>query len=60
LNDGPFTSGFAKESPSRVGKWLGWQIIRAYMENNELGLEAMFAEKDSQKILQLSKYKPGK
>ena len=60
LNDGPFTSGFAKESPSRVGKWLGWQIIRAYMENNELGLEAMFAEKDSQKILRLSKYKPGK
>ncbi len=60
LNEGPFTSGFAKESPARVGKWLGWQIVRAYMKENQIKLSELFALKDAQAILRDSKYKPTK
>ena len=59
LNDGPFTAAFNKESPARVGEWFGWKIVRAFMkENPEVSLSDLMKEKDAQKILKLSKYKP--
>lgn len=61
LNDAPFTSTFSKNSPPRVGHYIGWQIVRHCMKNNpEYTLDDLFAEINSQKILQLSKYKPQK
>jgi gliding motility-associated lipoprotein GldB len=57
--EGPFTAGFAKESPARTGVWLGWQIVRRYMaHHSEITLEQLMSETDAQKILTLSKYKP--
>jgi hypothetical protein len=59
--DGPFTSGFGKESAPRPAMWMGWQIVRAYMnENRDISIKSMLLEPDSKKILQLSKYKPKK
>lgn len=61
MADGPFTAEFSRESPARLGEWIGWQIVRRYMANNdEVTLPALLAEKDAQKILTLSKYKPEK
>ncbi|MFH1296309.1 MAG: hypothetical protein ABIJ04_03440 [Bacteroidota bacterium] len=61
LADGPFTADFSSESPPRLGEYLGWQIIKAYMEQNpEVSLEELIHEPDSQKILSESKYKPRK
>ena len=61
LADGPFTADFSTESPPRLGEYLGWQIIRAYMEQNqEVTLKELIHETDSQKILSESKYKPRK
>ncbi len=57
--DGPFTSVFSRESPSRIGCWIGWQIVRAFMNNNKnTTLNELINEKDAQKILSKSKYKP--
>lgn len=57
-NDGPFTVDLAKESPSRMGIYIGWQIVRAYMENQEtINLEKLMAT-DAEEILNKSKYKP--
>ncbi|MBI3502840.1 MAG: gliding motility lipoprotein GldB [Bacteroidetes bacterium] len=57
--EGPFTTGFVKESPARTGAWLGWKIVRRYMEvNPKISLEELMKENDAQKILSLSKYKP--
>jgi hypothetical protein len=48
-----------KESPGKVGAWLGWQIINAYMkENPNTTLHQLIDLKDGQKILTSSKYKP--
>ncbi|MBI4947737.1 MAG: gliding motility lipoprotein GldB [Bacteroidetes bacterium] len=57
--EGPFTTGFAKESPARTAVWTGWQIVRKYMNSHpEVSLEQLMNENDPQKILTLSKYKP--
>src|SRR6188474_1789652 len=34
INDGPTTQGLPEESPAKLGAWLGWQIIKAYVKNN--------------------------
>ena len=57
--DGPFTGSISKECPPRIAMWLGWQIVKSYMEHNsKVTLEDLMNEKDPQKILAKSKYKP--
>ncbi len=59
VEDGPTTNGMPKESPGKVGAWLGWQIVDAYMkENPNTTLRQLVNIKDGQKILTASKYKP--
>ncbi len=58
-NEGPFTPGFNKESPSRTGRWIGWMIVRKFMqENPEITLEQLMDEHDPNRILKDSHYKP--
>ena len=58
-SDGPFTRAISKECPPRVAMWLGQQIVKSYMEHNsDVTLEDLMNEKDAQKILSKSKYKP--
>lgn len=59
---GPYSKFYLEidnESPGRVGQWLGWQIVRSYMENNEVTLQKMLAM-DAKQIFDNSKYKPKK
>ena len=65
INDGPFTIYFhTKEStqddaPSRVGAWIGWQIIKSYAkEHPEIALQELMKNTDSKTILENSGYKP--
>lgn len=61
LADGPYTMEFSKDSPPRLGEWIGLQLIRSYMQKNpEITLQMMMQETDAQKILTLSGYKPEK
>jgi len=61
LADGPFTADFSAESPPRLGEYLGWQIVRGYMERHPgVTLDELIHETDTQKILTGSKYKPRK
>lgn len=61
FSDGPFTSSFGKESPPRIAIWVGWQIVRSYMnETPAADIRSLLRESDAQKILQKSKYKPKK
>lgn len=45
------------ESPGRIGQYLGWQIVRAFMENNELTVAQML-NIPAEEILKKSNYKP--
>lgn len=35
LNDGPFTIGLDQASPSRMGQFLGWKMVKGYMKQND-------------------------
>ena len=56
----PFTNGLSQEdSPGRIGVFIGWRIVSAYLEKNEdITLQGLMSETDAQKILQLSGYRP--
>lgn len=61
LKEAPNTSGLPSESAPLLGAWMGWQIVRAYMEKNiELALPDLMNEPDKSGriILEKSKYKP--
>jgi len=59
IQDGPFTTGFSNESPSRLGVYIGWQILNSYAYRHpKVSLEQLLQLTDSQKILQESGYKP--
>jgi hypothetical protein len=59
IQDGPFTTGFSNDSPSRLGIFIGWQIVNQFLENNpDVIMEQMLKMKDSQTILQRSGYRP--
>ncbi len=60
MTDGPFTASFSQESPSRTGAWLGWQIVKSYMKNNDSMIAGLMANANSQEILEKSGYKPKK
>jgi uncharacterized protein YjaZ len=57
--EGPFTSAISKECPPRIAMWVGWQIVRSYMNRNEkVSLEELMRTSDAQIILSKAKYKP--
>ena len=47
------------ESPGRVGRYIGWQIVRSYMENNSVTVPQLLI-KSADEIFKDSKYKPRK
>ena len=59
INQAPFVAGIPKDSPGRLGQWVGWQIIRKYMqENPEVTILELMENQNAQDILAKSKYKP--
>ncbi|MES2863518.1 MAG: gliding motility lipoprotein GldB [Bacteroidota bacterium] len=62
IEDGPFTKFYLdidRESPGRVGQWLGWQIVKSYMENNNVTLDQLLKTEPTI-IFNKSGYKPKK
>ena len=62
INPAPFSKFYLEidnESPGRVGTWLGWQIVRSYMNNNDVPLEKML-KMNAKELFEKSKYKPKK
>lgn len=48
-----------KTCPGRVGQWVGLQIVRKYVaEHPEVSLARLMAEKDAQRLLNESHYRP--
>jgi uncharacterized protein YjaZ len=45
------------ESPGRLGRYIGWQIIKAFMDNNAIGLKQMLTMPEEE-IFKKSNYKP--
>lgn len=48
------------ESPGRIGQYIGWQIVRSFMENNPKVTVQQLIKMDAKTIFEQSKYKPKK
>ncbi len=62
INPAPFSKFYLEidnDSPGMVGKYIGWQIIRSFMENNNSNIQDLFNLSDEE-LFNKSKYKPKK
>ncbi len=48
-----------KESPGRIGRYMGWQIVNSFMDNNDIDLLQLLSL-PADEIFKRSKYKPRK
>ncbi len=62
INPAPFSKFYLEidnESPGQVGAWIGWQIVRSYMKNNDVSIENLL-KMNAKELFEKSKYKPKK
>ncbi len=63
INPAPFSKfyleGIDANSPGRLGQYIGWQIVRAYMAQNDVSLKDMLIT-SAEEIFNNSKFKPRK
>jgi len=63
IEPAPFSKFYLEidnETPGKVGQWIGWQIVRSYMEKNpDTALEKLF-ETPAMELFNQSNYKPAK
>lgn len=62
ITNAPFSKFYLKEdskSPGRIGQRIGWQIVRSFMEKNDVSLQTLLSM-DEEEIFKKSKYKPRK
>ena len=62
INEAPFSKFYLEldaESPDRIGQYMGWQIVRSYMDNNEVNFMDML-KLNADEIFNKSKFKPRK
>lgn len=41
INEGPFTPGLPEKGPDRLGQYLGWRMVKQYVEKNGIQLEKL-------------------
>lgn len=55
----PNSPGMPPEAPGRTANWIGWQIVKKYMETfPETTMAELIELRDAQRILDDSRYKP--
>lgn len=62
LYPGPFTKFYLEldnESPDRLGQYIGWQMVRKYMEETDASLRQLLVT-DAETIFREANYKPRK
>lgn len=62
ISPAPFSKFYLEidnESPGMLGRYLGWKIVRAYMEKNNTDIQQLM-HIDADEIFKNSKYKPKK
>lgn len=60
VNDGPTSTGMPAESPGNIGSWIGWQLVRKYMDAHpeKKWTDVLKGQIESQTFLRESGYKP--
>lgn len=58
ISDAPRTNAFGEGSAPRTCDYIGWQIVKKYMAHGNITVNQLFADTESQKILELSGWRP--
>jgi len=59
IQPSPTSPGMPEIAPGRTANYVGWQIVNAYMKrNSDTTLEELIQLRDSQEIMDKSRYKP--
>ena len=60
INPSPSSPGMPDAAPGRTANYVGWKIVEAYMKKSKSTLNELIDMNDSQKIMDESRYKPGR
>ncbi len=59
VGEAPFTSFFGQDSPGRTGRFLGFQLLQSWLEENqEHSFREMMEQSDPHRILSKARYRP--
>lgn len=58
IGEAPFTDAISTKAPGRIGRWLGWNIVDDYRFNQEVSLDELMANPNSEQIFRQSGYRP--
>jgi len=58
INDGPNTSDMGPASPGNIGQFVGWQIVKKWMDKNDKASLVSLLKTPAKQILEEAKYKP--
>jgi gliding motility-associated lipoprotein GldB len=59
IGERPSTPEIGKNCPGRIGRYIGWMVVREYAKNHpEISFQQLMADEDANKIFTQSKYKP--
>lgn len=58
INEAPRSKGMPEESPARTAHYIGYQIVKAFMEKSGASIQEMIAIEENEVIFRKSKYKP--
>lgn len=62
IDNAPFSKFYLEAdqmSPGKIGVWIGWQIVKSFMHNNDVSLQELINIKPED-LFKKSKYKPKK
>lgn len=61
LSNRPFVVEIGPRCPGHVGRWLGWEIVKKYMQRHaNVSMPALMKNANSQTLFTQSKYRPKK
>ena len=59
IGPAPTTPGMPSDSPGRTANYMGWQIVKKYMDDHpDITIHELMSEQSAQKILDESRFKP--
>ena len=58
MNDAPKTAVLGEASPGFIGQFVGWQIVKKWMDKNDKVTPEQLMNTDGKTIFKEAKYKP--
>ncbi len=58
IDNRPATLEIGEQCPGRIGRWMGYEIVKSYVDNNGVSIQELMKTNDAKLIFNKSKYKP--